>query len=909
MVKLKRNLLSVALASATLMLAQGAQAQDTAETNAEGRKNLRAKDEEKAVELDSYVVTGIARSIEKSIAIKQNSNSIVEAVSAEDIGKLPDTSIAESIARLPGLTAQRVAGRASTINIRGLAGDFSTTLLNGREQVSAGDNRGVEFDQYPSELLSGVMVYKTPDATLAAVGISGTVDLQTVRPLSYSGPTFSFNARLEENSLGELNDGFDDVGNRFSAAYINKFADDTIGLAIGYARLDSPGQFKEWEAWGFPTFQDPQGNDVLVLGGNKLKAGSVDNVRDGLMAVLEFAPNDVYTGAIDVYYSKFERAETTRWMEFGLGWSGATIASPVVEDGFLVGGTWNGIRPVVRTDLSEFDDKLFAIGFNNEFWINEDFRAIADFSLSRADRNQEILEVYTGAAVTDSAAFSLNPVNGPARFQFGLDYADPSRIGLTDPGGWGQDGYVKYPNVDDELRSARLALERSFVEGMFSSLEFGVNVSNREKSRESNEFFLDLRGAEFQLIPADLLQSPTRLPFSNTSVIAYDTRAVVERFHNLRPNNCRDCAAKNWTVEEDILTGYAQLNIDTDVADMALRGNLGVQYVDVDQESRGLSVLGGDGATATPVSDGDTYSDVLPNLNLALSLTDSQTLRFGAARQVARPRMDHMRFFADFGIDTGRPVPIWSGSGGNPKLRPWESDSFDLSWELYFEENKGYLSAAVFHKDLNTFIYEEVNTNFDFSVFDLSPFANSPNRPTSTIGEFRQQANGEGGSINGWEFAASLPFSMFWGPLDGFGVIASYSDTRSSIAPNGPGGAVTQTLPGLSRYVSNLTAYYENGGFSTRISQRSRSSFRGEIQGFGADRETQFIRGEDVVDFQMSYAFAEDTMFDGVSLLLQVNNLTNEEYREFFRDPGVTDRPRKFVEYGRTVLLGVTYKF
>ena len=914
MLKLKRNLLSVALASATLMLAQGAMAQDETQDAANSdsgdeRQNLREQQKEEAVELDSYTVVGIARSIEKSIAIKQVSNSIVEAVSAEDIGKLPDTSIAESIARLPGLSAQRVAGRASTINIRGLAGDFSTTLLNGREQVSAGDNRGVEFDQYPSELLSGVVVYKTPDAKLPAQGISGTVDLQTVRPLSYSGPRLSFNARIEENSLGNLNDGYDDKGYRVSAAFIDKFADDTIGLAIGYARLDSPGQFREWEAWGFPTFQDDAGNDVLVLGGNKLRAGSVDNVRDGLMGVLEFAPNDIYTGAIDVYYSKFERAETTRWMEFGLGWSGATLSNPVVEDGFLVSGNWDGIRPVVRTDLSDFDDKLFAIGFKNEFWINEDFRAIADFSLSRADRNQEILEVYTGAATTDAAGFALNRFNGPASFQFGLDYADPGNIGLTDPGGWGQDGYVKYPNVDDELRSARLSVERSFLEGAFSSFEAGVNYSNREKSRESNEFFLDLANTDFQLIPSELLQSPTRLPFSNTSVIAYDTRGVVDRFYNFRPNNCRDCAAKNWTVEEDILTLFGQLNIDTDVGGMYLRGNIGLQYLDVEQESRGLSVLGGDGGTAAPVVDGDDYSDVLPNLNLALQLTDSQTLRFGAARQVARPRMDHMRFFADFGIDASRPAPIWSGSGGNPRLRPWESDSFDLSWELYFGEGQGYVSAAVFHKDLKTFIYEEVNTSFDFSVFDLSPFANSPNLPGSNIGEFRQQANGEGGSINGWELATSLPLGTLWDALDGFGVLASYSDTRSSISPNGPDGAVTQTLPGLSRYVSNLTAYYERGGFSTRISQRSRSSFRGEIQGFGADRETQFIRGEDVVDFQMSYAFGEDSMLKGATVLLQVNNLTNEEYREFFRDPGLQDRPRKFVEYGRTVLLGVTYKF
>jgi len=913
MLNLKRNLLSVALGSAILTMAAGVHAQDGATDDTDAAAAARGdtkqdakKKDDNAVVLDSYEVTGILRSIEKSIALKQDSNAIVEAVSAEDIGKLPDTSIAESIARLPGLTAQRVAGRASTINIRGLAADFSTTLLNGREQVSAGDNRGVEFDQYPSELLSGVVVYKTPDATLPAQGISGTVDLRTVRPLNYAGPRFSFNARIEENSLGELNDGISDQGNRFSATYIDKFADDRVGLAVGYARLDSPGQFKEWEAWGFPTFRDPTTNqDVLVLGGNKVKTGSVDNIRDGLMAVVEFVPNEFYRGALDVYWSRFERAETTRWLEFGLGWSGAQLSNPVVENGVLVSGTWTGVRPVVRTDLSSFDDKLFAVGFNNEFWFSEDWRATADVSMSRADRRQEIFEVYAGARNADTAQFTLDPRNGPARFQFGLDYADPGIIGLTDPGGWGQDGYVKFPNIDDELRSARLAVERSFLDGFISSVEAGVNFSNREKRRSSDEFFLRLFQGPFQSIPIGLLESPTRGAFTNTHIIAYNTRAAAQQYLRLDPNLCRDCAAKNWTVEEDILQAFVQFNLDTEVAGLPLRGNFGLQNIGVEQTSTGLSVVGGNGSRTAVVVDGDDYSDFLPNLNIGLSLPADQTLRLGVARQVARPRMDHMRLFADFGIDATRPTPIWSGEGGNPQLRPWKADSYDLSWEKYFD-GKGYVSLAGFHKDLKTYIYKATNPNFDFSVFDLTPFALAPNRPTSTIGEFRQQLNGEGGSINGWEFAASVPLGLWFAPLEGFGVVASYSDTRSSIKPEGPG--TTQTLPGLSRYASNVTAYYETGGFSTRISQRSRSSFRGEVQGFGADRETQFIRGERVIDFQSSYAF-EDGAFAGLTLLLQVNNLTNEEYREFFRDPGVQDRPRKFVEYGRTVLLGLNYKF
>jgi iron complex outermembrane receptor protein len=151
----------------------------------------------------------------------------------------------------------------------------------------------------------------------------------------------------------------------------------------------------------------------------------------------------------------------------------------------------------------------------------------------------------------------------------------------------------------------------------------------------------------------------------------------------------------------------------------------------------------------------------------------------------------------------------------------------------------------------------------------------------------------------------SVPLEILHESLEGFGILGSYADTRSGVRPNGPG--TTQPLPGLSRYVSNVTLYFEKAGFSTRVSQRSRSAFIGEIQGFGADRETRYIRGEDVVDFQASYDFGGS--LKGLQVLLQVLNVTNEPYQEFFRDPGTPDRPRSYNEYGRTYLLGASYKF
>ena len=255
----------------------------------------------------TITVTGIRRGIENAINVKKNSDSIVESISAEDIGKLPDSSIAESIARLPGLTAQRVNGRATEINIRGLSGDFANTLLNGREQVSTGNNRSVEFDQYPSELLSGVTVYKTPDAALVGQGLSGTVDLQTVRPLSMGQRTIAVNLRGEKNGKGTA---FEGSGSRFNFAYIDQFADRTIGVAVGLARLQTDVQKSRSETYDTTNtgnFAGVNGGANFVFNqGFKYFVDSTDETRDAAMATIEFKPNKNLSSSIDLLYSKFD---------------------------------------------------------------------------------------------------------------------------------------------------------------------------------------------------------------------------------------------------------------------------------------------------------------------------------------------------------------------------------------------------------------------------------------------------------------------------------------------------------------------------------------------------------------------------------------------------------------------------
>ena len=880
---LKRNLLSTALASATLMMVSTAYAQ-TADQN-----------QAQAEDLDTLEVVGIRRSIQQSIDAKQASTSIVEAISAEDIGKLPDTSIADSIARLPGLTAQRFGNRPQEINIRGFAGDFSTALLNGREQVSLGNNRGVEFDQYPGELTSQVLVYKTTDAQLVGQGLSGTVNLKTVRPLAFGKRAFAVNLRGDQNDL----EGDKEYGNRFSVSYIDQFADNTVGLALGYARLNNPGQGHQFESWGY---------DNGVLGGGKLYDFESDNKRDGVFATLEFKPNDSYSTVLDIFYSKFDKEEIKRGMEFGLvfGPPGAPLTRTNNANGTAVQATFANFDPVIRNDFNAAYDDLFSIGWNHTLQLNEHWSVSADISGSSATRNERILETYGGlptGTAGDNVAISLNS-DGYFDFDFGYDYADPNNIVLTDAGGWGQDGYIKDFKVEDSLVSLRLDAERTFDSGWFSSLEFGVNLTDRNKSRASNESFLCLNacrdGAEVD-VPTNAFTGSGFGYAGLNGILGWDALSLYQNLYNRRSNtNNGDINAKNWEVSEDVFTAYVQANINTEFGSIPVKGNVGLQMVNADQSSSGVATF--EGVTLSEeASRGTSYTHFLPSLNLSFELPANQYVRFGASRQMARPRMDDLRANASFNID--RTNDIWRGNGGNSELKPWIANSYDLSWELYFGESKGYVSAAYFFKDLKTYIYKQF-TPFDFSQLPIPPNVLPADIPPSSIGVFEQPVNGDGGTIKGFELAVSLPFEVLWAPLEGFGLQANYSDTKSSISPNGPGSS--EPLPGLSKYVSNITAYYDRYGFSARVAQRHRSEFVGEVQGFGGDRTKIAFNGETVTDVQLGYTLQSGPMKD-LSFLLQVNNLENEPFSSSY--DGLSDRPRQYFEYGRTYLFGVNYRF
>ena len=921
--RLTRHPLTLACAAALLLASQASFAQDAAtEPQTDAEKAEAAKKKDGVKELESVKVTGIRVGIENAIETKQTATSIVESVSAEDIGKLPDSSIAESIARLPGLTAQRERGRATQVNIRGFAGDFAGTTLNGREQTSAGDNRGVEFDQYPSELLSSVVVYKTPDAGLVGQGLSGTVDLRTARPLDFEDRVVSGNFRFDQNE----NNGKKLHGNRFSFSYIDQFADRTIGLAIGYAHMDSPNSGFQNESWGYPSERwngsanvpsVPGHPGVGIIGGGKAYKFENGLERDGLMATLQFKPNDFYEGTIDAFYSKFKKTELKSGLEFGTTWA-ATGLEPetyTIDGNTVTNSTWENVKPVLRSDSNPIDDKQQSIGWNNIFHVNDHWDVTADLSYSRTEHDFRVLETYAGLANAAGSDLAIDlDADGTNHYSFAVDLNDPANLRLIDAGGWGQDGYVKDFEVVDRLTAFRLDAERRFDEGFISSIQFGYNRTDRSKDKSSIEAKLCIVAcAPNNTDSAPFPGEASDFGFAGIDGFAtFDANELLESgFYNLVNKFDKDIANKNWGVDETIDTLFFQANIDTDLGDKPLRGNIGFQYVSVDQESAGFSTYAGNPA-GLPISAGASYNDFLPSLNLSLEAAPDFFVRFAAARQMARPRLDDMR--ASFDVRIANDCPelqgqsAYCGGGGNPQLKPWLADAYDLSLEKYFTTaagNKGYVAAAYFFKDLQTYIFKD-DRPFDFAGYPLPTAGQGQTTPTTTVGRLNQPFNGEGGILKGLELTISVPLDLLWAPLNGLGLQASYSDTKSSISPNGPG--TSEPLPGLSKYVSNVTLYYEKAGFSIRLSQRNRSDFRAETRGFGADLGYVNIAAETVRDAQVNYAFGEDSSLHGLAFYLQMSNIGDEPFRTYdTANPEL--RPINYFSYGKTTLLGFSYKF
>jgi iron complex outermembrane recepter protein len=897
--------------------------------------------------LGAITVTGIRAGIESSIAVKKNSDSIVEVVSAEDIGKLPDTSIADSIARLPGLAAQRVDGRASAISIRGLGPDYAGAVLNGRQVVSSGDGRAAEYDQFPSELINQVIVYKTPDAALIGQGLSGTIDIRPVMPLDLRGRQVVVNVRGEQNSLGQLSpDGKGALGNRVSASYINQFADNTVGLALGFAHLDSPGQEKKYEAWKYGDYGiwwsgtasgvpavGTAGDHAAFIQGFEASVTSSKQVRDGLMAVLEFKPNKDLHSVVDLYYSKFDQDRVSHnWVGDLNLWGGgaqfSNVGTSVVNGNTIISsGTADNGHSLVYDKTFHRTDDITSLGWKNELKLANKWTAVTDLGYSRANRQETYIQTVARPLTGGTFNFSGLGNTGDQMWSTNQDLTNPASVQLTNDPNWSE---LRTPTYKDEIKSLRLSGKREMEGGLFSGFEAGLAYNQRDKNVQSDAYSLALASTNVA-IPASALRGPVPINIGgiNTSVLSWDVPSVMG-LYTVTPKDPWSANTNKFAVHEKVTTAYAKLDIDSSLGKTPVRGNVGVQAVHTQQNADGFQWNDGGGTPGAPgsgavipVGGGTSYNDFLPSLNLVFNLRPDLIARMGLAKTMARPRMDDMRAGADqphlVENSPGSTLGHWvAGSGGIPDLQPWRAKALDFSLEKYIGKSS-YVAGAAFYKALDSFIYSQ-DTVRDFSMFTNYSPTLTPGCSAATpgcnpnMGTVTTQANGQGGKVWGIEFSASLEGALLTPALQGFGIIASESVTRNSL-PNDKNGNPIY-LDGFSGIVNSLAFYYEARGFSTRISQRYRSPFTATTRSvlLGTETNTQ-IDAEKQVDFQMGYLF-DSGPYKNLSITLQVNNLTNAPAVQT-RGPEVIGSagsssgllPWKYDSFGRSVMLGASYKF
>jgi len=843
----------------------------------------------------AIVVTGIRASIENSLDAKKRENGIVEVISAEDIGKLPDLSIADSLARLPGVTAQRVRGRSQQISIRGLGPDFSLALLNGREVVSAGNNRGIEFDQFPSELISQGVVYKTPNASLAAVGIAGAVDLRTIRPLSYSERKINLSARGVQSGSGKLNPDFSDNGYRLFGSYIDQNEAGTLGWAIGITQQSNPTHFisRELKTNRFQVATDTNG---VIYPADNPRQGVVsrDFERTSVTGALQFEPSDSFQLTIDAFYTDTKDTGIFRGTETPIAsWSGAQFEGTTGSGPFADTASFSAVVPILRTDTEGNSAEIFAFGSNMSWDVSDRLNVTLDYGYSTLNRNDIDYESYAGtgpgrSGAQDELTFTI-PANGQYSISTLLDYTDPNLVLLTDPGGWGQVGFLKQPKIDDELHQLRGALDYDLDNGFLSSVTLGYIYTDRQKDFDSNESFLRQSTAFTNgalAIPAGSIVGVTKTGSLGMNIIAYDPSSFLTDGTYLVEKATFDT---QWTVAEQIHTLYGMLNIDATLGSVPLRGNLGLQYVDSTQKSTGTLT----GFGVNNVS--DSYDRWLPSANLSFEVADDTFVKLAFAKTITRARLDQLAANQSIGFNTQSctdedldQIPDTVGSfdppslvcfnvnGGNPNLRPFKSTSFDLSFEKYFSATSA-LSLAVFHKDLADWVIA-----FS-SLADLTDQINNAgygaildSNPEVAIGTVNGPVNFSSGKITGIEGTLRIDFADLTDTFDGFG--GSFSATYADASVDDQNG-VPIAIPGYSKYIWSSDLFYEKNGWQAKLSARYRDGFLSEVQNFDGSLSGADARAETILDGQIGYTFEErDDFLKGFGIQFEVFNITNEPF-------------------------------
>ena len=597
---------------------------------------------------------------------------------------------------------------------------------------------------------------------------------------------------------------------------------------------------------------------------------------------------------------------------------------------------------------------------NVRYNLGEQWTLNGDVSYGETEKEITNIESYSG--VGRSGLLTQGPATGRTWTMTGtgalysphptvapVDLSDFNTIRLAGPQAWGgvmapltefqnavasdgsllqpanaQDGFVNEPSFDEDLFTVKLAASRALDGNFFSGIDFGVQYSDRNKSKVNGGY--TLTAPTFPNdgpIPEEYRLGTADMSFLGLgSVIAYDGLGMYNDGYYLAVDAMTLETARfgdTYEVGEEVTTLFAQVNFNSEWGSVPVVGNFGLQYVDTDQTATGFdSQTGADGfVQATPVEDGDDYSHTLPSLNVSFEILDGHFVRFGASKTISRSRVDEMKpnnsvgFLFNVGniTSTDPANSSWNGRAGNATLRPYESNNVDLAYDWYFADD-GFVSAAVFYKDLVNW-HRDAAYVADFTQYYIPGYhqvqdPNDPNNyltPATFLGVVQYKEDGLKGDVSGIELQANFPFHVLADALDGFGIIVAAAFNDGEFEDG-------SLIPGLSEESYNMTLYYERGPFQARIAGTKRDKFLTEVRGLSLSLVPTVDQGAELLDAQLSYDFGLDSwdnFLDGLTVSLQGQNLTDEDTIQANEaDPR---QITQFQTFGANYLLGLNFKF
>jgi len=856
-------------------------------------------------EMDEVTVTGVRASLEKSLEVKRNADARLEVVTAEDVGKLPAHNVADALRGLPGVNISSSSAdeggfdESDRVSLRGTSPSLTQTLINGHSVGSAdwfvlsqGNNvgRSVSYTLLPSELVNSVEVNKSSHASLQEGGTTGTVNILTRKPFQFD-KSFSIEA-----SVGTVySDQADSYDPQLSGLLNYKNDNETFGLLLQVfkeersLRRDAqeiPGGFFTI-AGADPvaaTNPDLVGVQVPGLIGSTL----FEQVRDrtGGLLELQFKPTDNLTLGLSGFLSNMDANNYNRnFMLWGGNFARAQApqAGYTVENGVLTNATYAGVagRDYAVYDMisREATAKSNYITFDADWKINDALSASFEAGTTEGKGSTErqfIAEVTTNRA--GGASWTSHGTSSPLDWNVG---GDSTPAGVTGFGTWGNQEVTAIDKED----WFNVDFSKDLDTGVLTSLDFGARYADHERETQSPEgaspgdIWPALQSGETNAYPGDFAADlggsfPRDLWYFTPGALK---EAILANSTWLSDNDGasgRHNYGGEWKVGEKNFSAYVQANFSSD----AWSGNLGLRYVDIDQEINSYQAVAS--AANADVSSlfgnwiyqdtNNKHSKVLPSANLKFQMADDVVFRFAASQTMTLPDYSALGA-ASWGSDLNR-----TGGGGNPNLKPVMSTNFDGNLEWYFMP-RGLVSVGAFSMDLKDYVAFGTETRMLYSELTNQLEAYLVSVPVNSDG-----------SVTGLELVYEQPIG------DSFGFNANYTYADGKTAHTWADGS--NNLVGTSKDTYNVGAYFENEKFSARATYSYRTKFLIGLSGANPYYQDDF----GTLSLALNYKPAE---WINVSLdALNLNGPTLTYYQS-------ATAPTAFYNNGRQYYLNLRFKF